>query len=69
VERDTQELLEASMKGQALEIKRLSTAVRDSKTKIDTLFAELEMATNEHDAKAKEFDQQLNKLAEISWNT
>jgi ATP-binding cassette subfamily F protein 3 len=68
-ERDTQELLEASMKGQALEIKRLSTAVRDSKTKIDTLFAELEMATNEHDAKAKEFDQQLNKLAEISWNT
>jgi ATP-binding cassette subfamily F protein 3 len=66
VERDTQELLEASMKGQALEIKRLSTAVRGAKTRIDTLFAELEMATNEHDAKAKEFDQQLNELAEIS---
>jgi ATP-binding cassette subfamily F protein 3 len=66
VERDTQELLEASMKGQALEIKRLSTAVRDAKTRIDTLFAELEMATNKHDAKAKEFDQQLNELAEIS---
>jgi ATP-binding cassette subfamily F protein 3 len=66
VERDTQALLEASMKGQALEIKRLSTAVRDAKTRIDTLFAELEMATNEHDAKAKEFDQQLNELAEIS---
>jgi hypothetical protein len=54
------------MKGQALEIKRLSTAVRDAKTRIDTLFAELEMATNKHDAKAKEFDQQLNELAEIS---
>jgi ATP-binding cassette subfamily F protein 3 len=66
VERDTQALLEASMKGQALEIKRLSTAVRDAKTRIDTLFAELEMATNKHDAKAKEFDQQLNELAEIS---
>ncbi|HET6364985.1 MAG TPA: ATP-binding cassette domain-containing protein [Nitrospirota bacterium] len=66
VERDTQELLEASMKGQALEIKRLSTAIHDAKTRIDTLFTELEMATNEHDAKVKEFDQQLNELAEIS---
>ncbi len=66
VERDTQELLEASMKGQALDIKRLSTAVHDAKTRIDTLFADLEMATNEHDAKVKEFDQQLNELAEIS---
>ncbi|HXY55276.1 MAG TPA: ATP-binding cassette domain-containing protein [Nitrospirota bacterium] len=66
VERDTQELLEASMKGRALEIKRLSTAVRDAKTNIDTLFAELEKATNEHDAKAKEFDRQLKELAQIS---
>jgi hypothetical protein len=54
------------MQGRALEIKRLSTAVRDAKTKIDTLFAEFEKATNEHDAKAKEFDQQLNELAQIS---
>jgi len=66
VERDTQDLVEASMKGRALEIKRLSAAVRDAKMNIDTLFAELEKATNEHDAKAKEFDRQLKDLAQIS---
>jgi ATP-binding cassette subfamily F protein 3 len=65
-EKDTQDLLEASMKGRALDIKRLSTAVRDARTKIDALFAELEKTTTEHDAKAKEFDQQLEGLAQIS---
>ncbi|MDH4164009.1 MAG: ATP-binding cassette domain-containing protein [Nitrospirota bacterium] len=59
VEQDTQRLTEASMKGKALEIKNLSQAIRDNKAKIDRLFSELETVTNEHDAKAKEFDQQL----------
>jgi ATP-binding cassette subfamily F protein 3 len=66
LERDNQALLEASMKGKALDIKRLSQAVRDNKARVDSLFAELETVTNEHDAKAKEFDQQLAELAEIS---
>ncbi len=66
MERDNQQLLEASMKGKALDIKRLSQAVRDGKYRIDRLFTELETVTNEHDAKAKEFDQQLAELAEIS---
>ncbi len=66
MDRDNQALLEASMKGKALDIKRLSQAVRDGKARIDALFAELEAVTNEHDAKAKEFDHQLNELAEIS---
>jgi hypothetical protein len=66
VEQDTQRLLEATVKGEALAIKRLSQSVRDNKARIEKLFAELEAVTNEHDAKAKEFDQQLNELAEIS---
>ena len=66
VEQDTQKLLEVSIKGKALDIKRLSQAVRDNKTRIDARFAELQAVTNEHDAKAKEFDQQLAGLAEIS---
>jgi hypothetical protein len=66
VEQDTQKLLQASVKGEALSIKKLSQAVRDNKARIEALFAELETVTNEHDAKAKEFDQQLNEVAEIS---
>ncbi len=66
IDRDNELLLEASIKGKALEIKRLSLAVRDAKARVESLFAELEMVTNEHDAKEKEFDQQLTELAEIS---
>jgi ATP-binding cassette subfamily F protein 3 len=66
VEQDTQKLLEVSIKGEALAIKRLSQAVRDNKARIDARFAELETVTNEHDAKAREFDGHLRELAEIS---
>jgi ATP-binding cassette subfamily F protein 3 len=63
VEQDTQRLLEVTVKGEALNIKKLSQAIRDNKARIDARFAELEAATNEHDEKAKEFDQQLAELA------
>ena len=66
MEQDTQKLLEASLKGEALSIKRLSQAVRDNKARIDARFAELQTVTTEHDEKAKEFDEQLNELALIS---
>jgi ATP-binding cassette subfamily F protein 3 len=62
VEQDTQRLTEATIKGKALEIKQLSQVMRDNKARIDRLFAELETVTNEHDGKAKEFDQQLAEL-------
>jgi ATP-binding cassette subfamily F protein 3 len=64
VEQDTQRLLEVSVKGEALSIKRLSQALRDNKARIDARFAELQTVTTEHDEKAKEFDQQLNELAQ-----
>jgi ATP-binding cassette subfamily F protein 3 len=66
VEQDTQRLLEVSVKGEALSIKRLSQALRDNKARIDARFVELQAVTTEHDEKAKEFDQQLNELAQIS---
>lgn len=66
VERDTQKLLEVSLKGEALSIKRLSQSVSDNKARIDARFAELQTVTTEHDEKAKEFDQQLGELARIS---
>jgi ATP-binding cassette subfamily F protein 3 len=66
MERDNQALLEASMKGKALDIKRLSQDIRNAKTRVDALFAELESVTAEHDMKAREFDEQLAELTEIS---
>jgi ATP-binding cassette subfamily F protein 3 len=65
-DRDTQELLEASVKGRALAIKQLSQSVNETKIKIEKLFAELETVTAEHDAREQEFEQQLNELAQIS---
>ena len=59
VQVDTQRLTEASMKGNPQDIKKFSQAVRENKARIDRLFSELETVTNEHDAKAREFDQQL----------
>jgi ATP-binding cassette subfamily F protein 3 len=66
VEQDTQRLTEVTIKGKALDIKRYSQTIRDNKAKIDRLFAELETATNEHDVKAKEFDQQLAELEQVA---
>jgi len=66
VEQDTQRLLEVTVKGEALNIKKLSQAIRENKARIDGRFAELQTATNEHDEKAKTFDQQLEELAETT---
>jgi ATP-binding cassette subfamily F protein 3 len=66
VEQDTQRLLEVTVKGEALNIKKLSQAIRENKARIDNRFAELQTATNEHDEKAKTFDQQLAELAETT---
>ena len=66
VEQDTQRLLEVTVKGEALNIKKLSQAIGENKARIDSRFAELQTATNEHDEKAKVFDQQLAELAEMT---
>src|SRR5512139_218685 len=62
VQQDSQRLTEVTVKGKALEIKRYSQTIRDNKARIETLFSELESATNEHDGKAREFDRQMAEL-------
>jgi ATP-binding cassette subfamily F protein 3 len=66
VRQDTQRLTEAAIKGEALNIKRLSQAIRENKARIERLFTELEAAMNEHDEKAREFDRQLSGLEHVT---
>lgn len=51
---------------EALNIKKLSQALRENKARIDGRFAELQTVSNEHDEKAKTFGQQLAELAETT---
>ena len=62
VEKESQSLVEASEKGDGEAISKLSIAIHNLNTRIETLFKELELLTTEHDAKAKEFEQRLNGL-------
>lgn len=66
VERDTQALLEASAGGDADAIRKLSTSVHEGKKRIDALFADLEAATSEHDAKAVEFEKSLGEAQGVA---
>ncbi len=66
LEQDNRALLTASMQGRALEIKRLTQVTRDAKVRVDALFAELEAVTNEHDAKTRHYDQQLEEYSHVS---
>ena len=63
MERDNLALAEASTKGDAAAIARLSKSVREAQQKIEALFAELEELTNEHDTKAKDFDGRLSVVS------
>ncbi|MGC2063052.1 MAG: ATP-binding cassette domain-containing protein [Thermodesulfovibrionales bacterium] len=62
IEMDNQSLLTASTKGDGRAIRDLTKAIHETKEHIDSLFSELEEITVEHDAKAKEFDSQMNEL-------
>jgi len=62
MERDTQALVKASVKGDGESIRRLSMSIHESRRKIDTLFDKLEALTNELDAKSKEFEERFEAL-------
>ncbi|MBI5042607.1 MAG: ABC-F family ATP-binding cassette domain-containing protein [Nitrospirae bacterium] len=59
VEKESQALVEASEKGDGEAISRLSIAIHNLNIRIEILFNELELLTAEHDAKAKEFEENL----------
>jgi ATP-binding cassette subfamily F protein 3 len=59
---DTQELLNASVKGYGESINRLSRSIHESRGKIDILFEELETLTDKLNVKTKEFEERLEAL-------
>ncbi|MDA8086525.1 MAG: ATP-binding cassette domain-containing protein [Nitrospiraceae bacterium] len=64
MENDNVALIQASMKGDGGEIKRLSKSIHDAKERIEALFAELEAATGELGKNRCEFDARLAGLDE-----
>jgi ATP-binding cassette, subfamily F, member 3 len=62
VEKDTQAIVDASVKGDGESIKRLSKALHEAKGDIDRLFDELEALTEELGWKAREFEERLEEL-------
>jgi ATP-binding cassette subfamily F protein 3 len=63
-EQDSKDLVEASLKGDGETIKMLSKATHDAKTRIESLFVELERTHIELDSKTKEFEEKLNATAD-----
>ncbi|MEW6602162.1 MAG: ABC-F family ATP-binding cassette domain-containing protein [Nitrospirota bacterium] len=61
-ESDNKELLEASMRGDGDAIKVLSKALHDSRSRIDSLFPELEQLHEELEDRTREFEQRLSAM-------
>lgn len=62
VERDTTALLAASTNGDVNAITRLSKSIHEARQRIDELFAELESAASQYEARLKEFEQRLESV-------
>ncbi len=62
IDEDNNALLDASVKSDGQAIKELSKALQESKKRIDTLFDELAVLTDELDARSREFEEKLNGL-------
>jgi len=60
--RDTQALIDASVKGDGESIRLLTRAIHESRKKIDNLFDELETLTDTLAAKSREFEEKLEAL-------
>ncbi len=66
MKRETQALIEASVKGEGEAIRRLSKSLHETREKIDVLFDELERLTEELGARTKEFEERLEELKTIA---
>jgi ATP-binding cassette subfamily F protein 3 len=65
IERDTEELVKASEKGDWQSIQRLSKGIHDAKEEIERLFGELEILTEKHSGRTKEFEERLAGLGQL----
>ena len=61
---DNSSLLEASQTGDSEGIKKLSKAIHDSKSMIDSLFSKLELINEELETKTKEFEERFRSVTE-----
>ena len=62
IEKDTQALLDTSVKGSGESINTLSKSIHESKARIDTLFDELAALTEDLNTKSGEFEERLRDL-------
>jgi ATP-binding cassette, subfamily F, member 3 len=62
IEKDTQVLIEVSMKGDGESIKQLSRSIHESRGKIELLFDELQSLTDQFETKSTEFEERLKEL-------
>jgi len=61
-EQDSKDLVEASFNGDGETIKRLSKTIQDARSRIESLFSELELTHSELDSKRQEFAEKLNAV-------
>lgn len=62
IERENRELVEASQTGDGARIAALARSVGQGKARVEELFAQLETASSEYEAKAREFEERLARI-------
>jgi ATP-binding cassette subfamily F protein 3 len=62
IDRDNKALIEASKNGDGKKIESLSLSVYNARNRIEVLFEELDVATDEYERKSEMFETQLNDL-------
>lgn len=66
IEQENQEIKEASIKGDGEAIKMLTKKLHDSKSRLDTVFAKLDLLRSEIENRTKEFEDELEGLLTVS---
>lgn len=66
IERENQEIREASLKGEGEAIKILTKKLHDSKSGLDAVFAKLDLLRSEIEGRTKEFEEELESLMTVS---
>ena len=66
IERENQEIREASLKGEGEAIKILTKKLHESKSRLDAVFARLDLLRSEIEDRTKEFEEELENLMTFS---
>jgi ATP-binding cassette subfamily F protein 3 len=66
IEHDNEAIREASLKGEGEPIKMLTKKLHDSRSRLDALFAKLDLLRMEIEGRTKEFEEELENLLTVS---